>query len=89
VGKVSASQPVPRTPHTRDLQVKEAALERSSVDELNAALLKQNRDRQIADVLTGMEESHAQLLAALAKISNDDLRQPIRAIGPKERPLNL
>ena len=56
---------------------------------MNAALLKQNRDRQIADVLTDLEESHAQLLAALAKISNDDLRQPIRAIGPKERPLNL
>lgn len=71
------------------LQVNETTLERSNFDELNAALFEHNRDREVADVLAGLEESHTQLLAALAKISDDDLMQPICAIGPRERPLNL
>lgn len=71
------------------LQVNETTLERSNFDELNATLFEHNRDRLVTDVLAGLEESHAQLLAALERISDNDLMQPIRAIGSRERPLNL
>lgn len=71
------------------LQIDKTKLERPNFDELNAILFERNRDRSVADVLAGLEESHTQLLAALEKISDDDLMKPIRAIGPKERPLNL
>jgi hypothetical protein len=71
------------------LQVNKSTLARASFDELNANLFEHNQGRLVADILAGLEESHAQLLAALERISDDDLIQPIRAIGTKERPLSL
>jgi uncharacterized protein (TIGR03083 family) len=74
------------SPHEA-LQVDQATLEHSGIDELNAILFERNRDRSLPDILADLHETHAQLLAALEQMPDSDLMEPTYAIGPEARPV--
>ena len=54
---------------------------------INAVIHERSRHRPVADVLTELQRSHAQVLQALAAVSFDDLMQPRFPDDPEKRPL--
>ena len=51
------------------------------VDAVNRQLFDLHRDRPAAEVVAMAREAHARMLAALATLSDDDLRRPANDIG--------
>jgi uncharacterized protein (TIGR03083 family) len=74
------------SPHEA-LQIDQATLEHSDIDELNAILFERNRDRSLPDILADLHDTHAQLLAALEQMPGSDLMKLTHAIGPEARPV--
>ena len=53
----------------------------------NAILYQRNKDRPVADVLAGARKEHAGLVAALEKMSFDQMMQPLDPEDAQKRPL--
>jgi hypothetical protein len=68
-----------------------AALE--STDALNAVIAGQHRDESLEEVLQQQEETHAQVVAKIGALADEDLSKPITFFqpddpdGPDERPV--
>jgi hypothetical protein len=58
------------------------------VDDVNAIIFQRNRDRSLRDVLAALRQSHAQVLAALARLTDADLFKPYSHYQPDDQPLN-
>ena len=53
-----------------------------SVDQLNAYIYDKHKDRPLAEVSTGLSEVHAELVAAIERLTDADLDRPIGSFGP-------
>ncbi|MEZ4656024.1 MAG: ClbS/DfsB family four-helix bundle protein [Caldilineaceae bacterium] len=53
-------------------------------DQINATVYAQHVDQPLADVLNQFRATHAELMALLEPLTNDDLRQPYRHYLPNE-----
>jgi hypothetical protein len=51
---------------------------------VNEIIYERNRDRPLADILTFFHESHQQLMAALARLSDEDLQKSYSHYQPQE-----
>jgi len=69
------------------LQINEETFKTLDEAGLNAILYERNRDRAVTDVLADLQQSHTQVLAALAEWSYEDLMQPHYPDDPEARPL--
>lgn len=65
------------------MQVDEEAFKGLDEDGLNAVLHQRNRSRSVADVLAGLQRSHAQVVATLEGMPFTDLMRPIRPHDPR------
>lgn len=68
--------------------VDEATNDAADTDRRNALIYERNRDRPLSDVLAFFRQSHADVLAALAPLSDDDLFQPYSHYQPEDLPAN-
>ncbi|MCP4535580.1 MAG: ClbS/DfsB family four-helix bundle protein [Chloroflexi bacterium] len=73
-------------PHNA-LQIDRAKLEQLGEDDWNDILFERNRDCSLTDVLADLHQTHAQLVAALEQVTDDDLMKPSCAIGPETQPV--
>lgn len=56
---------------------------------INPILFERNKDRSPAEVLAGLKEAYAEVIARLESMSIDELMQPRRADDPQKLPLVL
>jgi len=69
------------------MQINEETFKTLDENGLNAILYERSRDRTVADVLADLQQSHTQVVAALAEWSYEDLMQPHYPDDPEARPL--
>ncbi|MEZ4862449.1 MAG: ClbS/DfsB family four-helix bundle protein [Caldilineaceae bacterium] len=71
------------------MQVDSEMLEDFEVDQVNALIQARSHSRPTADILTELQQTHQQLIAALSALPFDKLLQPRYADDPEARPLLL
>lgn len=64
----------------------DAAAVAADMDALNAFLYERHKDRPLADVQADLRQIHAQVLAKLASLSDEDLRRPYAHFQPNDQP---
>ena len=73
-------------PHTV-LQIDEKQFKQLDENGLNAVLYQRSKDQSVADVLAGLQRSHAQVVADLERWSYEDLMKPHYPDDPEANPL--
>ena len=73
-------------PHTV-LQIDEKQFKQLDENGLNAVLYQRSKDQSVADVLAGLQRSHAQVVAYLERWSYEDLMKPHYPDDPEANPL--
>lgn len=71
-------------PRHEGLGVDETTYLEGNEDAINAVIQRATRDLPLADVLASMRATHRDLLALIAPMSDDDLRQPYLHFLPDE-----
>jgi trk system potassium uptake protein TrkA len=74
------------SPH-KALRMEQAQLEPFDETRVNAALFERNKDRPLTSVLLDLHATHAQLLAALERVSESELAALSSSIGPEQKPV--
>lgn len=69
------------------LQIDETQFKQLDENGLNAVLYQRSKDQSVADVLAGLQRSHAQVVADLEQWSYEDLMEPHYADDPEANPL--
>ena len=61
----------------------EAAYAHASLDEVNARMYERGRNAPLAEVLAAFAETHRQVVAALERLSDDELARPVFPDDPE------
>jgi uncharacterized protein (TIGR03083 family) len=71
-------------PRHEALGVDEATYQSHDVERVNDAIEQRNRGRPLAEVLADFEQTHADVLTALERLTPDDLAKPYEQYLPSE-----
>lgn len=69
------------------MRIDQATFEKLDEDGINAVLYNRNKDRSARDVLDGLKQSHAKVVATLSQMPYADLLQPHYRDDPERRPV--
>ncbi len=76
-----------KTPAHTAMGIDETAFKTLDETGINAVIFGRNKDRTVADVLAGLERTHREVLADLAKLSFEEMMAPLDPADPQKRPL--
>lgn len=76
-------------PSAEVMQVDEATFKNLDENGINDILFHRNQDRSAAEVMSGLKQSHEQVVAELKRIPFSSLMSPLSEDDPQKRPLIL
>ncbi len=76
-----------KLPAAEVLGIDESILKQLDENGVNAVLYQRDKDRSTADILAAIRKEHEQLLADLAKMSFEQIMEPLDPNDPQKRPL--